>query len=183
MPMFAEKHYTIEEFYALDIKKPCELINGRILDMSPSPNIRHQQLSGEIFYTIKDYIKKNNGSCKVFEAPTDVKLDENIVVPDIFVACDPDKFDEQKYNGAPDWIIEIVSPGNSERDYKEKLFLYKSAGVREYWIIDQTAEKVIVYLFGQPNITDFYTFDDTITVGLYKTGTSPLTIRINDMLK
>lgn len=183
MPMSAGKCYTVEEFYALDIKKPCELINGHIVDMSPSPSIMHQQLSGEIFYTIKDYIKKNNGTCRVFEAPTDVRLDDNIVVPDIFVACDPDRFDEQKYNGAPEWIIEIVSPGNSERDYKEKLFLYKSAGVREYWIIDQMSEKVVVYLFGKPNITDFYTFDDTITVGLYKNSEVPLTICINELLR
>ena len=183
MPMSIEKHYTADEFYKLDISEPCELINGQIVNMSPSPNIKHQQISGEIFYTIKDYIKKNDGKCKVFEAPTDVKLnDDTIIIPDLFIACNPDNFDEQKYNGAPDWIIEIVSPNNSERDYKDKLLLYKSACVKEYWIIDPTNEMVIVYLFGQPNVTEFYTFNDTITVGLYKDSNEPLTICINELM-
>lgn len=173
---------TAAEFYSLDIKEPCELINGRIVNMSPSPNIRHQSISGGLFFEIKDYIRKNNGKCRVFQAPTDVMLaDDTIVVPDIFVACEPDNFDEQKYNGAPDWVIEIVSPGNPEHDYKDKLLLYKNAGVKEYWIIDPTNEKVIVYLFGKPNIAEFYGFDDIITVGLYKESAVPLKLCINDV--
>ncbi|MCM1524631.1 MAG: Uma2 family endonuclease [Ruminococcus sp.] len=181
--MSIEKQYNADEFYKLDITEPCELINGQIVNMSPSPSIKHQQISGEICYTIKKYIKRNNGKCRVFDAPTDVKLnDKTIVVPDVFVACDPDKFDEQKYNGAPDLIIEIVSPNNSERDYKDKLLLYKTACVKEYWIIDPTNERVIVYLFGQPNITEFYTFNDTIKVGLYRNSNEPLTVCINDLL-
>lgn len=183
MPMSIEKHYTADEFCKLDIAEPCELVNGQIVNMSPSPNIKHQQISGEMFYTIKSYIKKNNGKCKVFEAPTDVKLnDYTIVIPDLFVACNPDNFDEQKYNGAPDWIIEIVSPNNSEHDYKDKLLLYKSASVKEYWIIDPTNERVIVYLFGQPNISEFYTFSDVITAHLYKDSSEPLTICVNDLM-
>ncbi len=183
MPMSVEKHYNANEFYSLNIAEPCELISGRIVNMSPSPNIKHQQISGEIFYTIKDYIKKNNGKCKVFEAPTDVKLnDDTIVIPDIFVACNPDNFDEQKYNGAPDWIIEIVSLNNSERDYKDKLLLYKNNGVKEYWIIDPTNEKVLVYLFGSTNIAEFYTFNDTVTAGLYRDNAEPLSICIKDFI-
>lgn len=184
MPVPKENRYTIEEFHKLtDIGERAELIDGVIYNMSPSPSIRHQQISGDIFYTIKGYIKGNNGKCKVFEAPTDVKLnDDTIVIPDIFVACNPDNFDEQKYNGAPDWIIEIVSPGNSEHDYKDKLLLYKTNGVKEYWIIDPTNEKVLVYLFGNTNIAEFYTFDDIITVGLYRDNKNPLTIRISDFM-
>ena len=183
MPMSIEKHYTADEFYKLNISELCELINGQIVNMSPSPNIKHQQISGEMFYTIKDYIKKNDGKCKVFEAPTDVKLnDDTIVIPDLFVTCNPDNFDEQKYNGAPDWIIEIVSPNNSERDYKDKLLLYKTNGVKEYWIIDPTNEKVLVYLFGKTNITEFYTFNDIVNVGLYRDSNKPLTVCINDLL-
>ncbi len=178
-----EKKYNVDEFYKLNIIEPCELINGRIVNMSPSPNIQHQQISGELFYIIKDYIKKNNGKCKVFEAPTDVKLNNNtIVVPDIFVTCNPSNFDEQKYNGAPDWIIEIVSSNNSEHDYKDKLLLYKSAGVKEYWIIDPISDKVIVYLFNKSNVIEFYNFDDVITVELYKNNKENLTICIDELI-
>lgn len=177
-----QDHITISDFYSLDIKEPCELINGRIVNMSLSPSIMHQSISDGLFYDIKDYIKKNNGKCRVFEAPTDVMLSKDtVVVPDIFVACIPDNFDEQKYNGAPDWVIEIVSQGNSEHDYKDKLLLYKNSGVKEYWIIDPTNEKVIVYLFGKPNIAEFYSFDDIITVGLYKDNIEPLKLCINDL--
>ena len=183
IPISNLKRYTADEFYKLDIAEPCELISGIIVNISPSPNIRHQQISGEIFYTIKDYIKRNNGKCKVFEAPTDVKLnDDTIVVPDLFVACNPDNFDDQKYNGAPDWIIEIVSPNNSERDYKDKLLLYKTNGVKEYWIIDPTNERILVYLFGKTNIIEFYTFNDTVSVGLYRDNKEPLTICINNLV-
>ncbi len=183
MPIPIGNKYNVDEFYKLDVLEPCELINGYIVNMSPSPNIQHQKISGELFYIIKDYIKKNNGKCKVFEAPTDVKLsDDTVVIPDIFVTCNPDNFDEQKYNGAPDWIIEIVSPNNSERDYKDKLLLYKSAGVKEYWIIDPTNGKVIVYLFSKPNIIEFYGFDDIIIVELYKNNREPLTICINQIV-
>lgn len=178
-----EKKYNVDEFYKLNVIEPCELINGRIVNMSPSPNIQHQQISGELFYIIKDYIKKNSGKCKVFEAPTDVKLsNDTIVVPDIFVTCNPNNFDEQKYNGAPDWIIEIVSPNNSEHDYKDKLLLYKSTGVKEYWIIDPISDKVIVYLFSKSNVIEFYNFDDVITVELYKNNKENLTICINELI-
>lgn len=184
MPMSLEKQYTANEFYTLDIAEPCELINGKIINMSPSPNIRHQRLSGRLSTYIRNYISNNNGKCEVFEAPTDVKLnDDTIVVPDLFVACDPDNFDEQKYNGAPDWIIEIVSPNNSERDYKDKLLLYKTNGVKEYWIIDPTNERVIVYLFGQTNVTGFYDFNDKITAGLYRDNGEPLTIRVSELIQ
>ncbi|MCM1329787.1 MAG: Uma2 family endonuclease [Ruminococcus sp.] len=183
MPMPIEKLYTAEEFYSLGITEPCELINGQIVYMSPSPNIRHQRLAKGIIVTIENYIKKNKGKCEVFSAPTDVKLSSDvIVVPDIFIACDPNKFDEQKYNGAPDLVMEIVSPGSFGRDYKDKLLLYKAAGVKEYWIIDPTEERVIAYLFGQPNITEFYTFDDVIPVGLYKNNSEPLEICVNKLI-
>ena len=116
MPMTNEQRYTAEQFYKLDLQEPCELINGIIVDMSPSPNIKHQRISARVTNFITNYINKNKGKCEVFNAPTDVKLnDDTIVIPDIFVACKPENFDEQKYNGAPDWIIEIVSPNNSER--------------------------------------------------------------------
>ena len=73
MPMTMKKTYTADEFYALGLTEPCELINGEIVSMSPSPNIRHQRLSSDIFYEIKHYIRKNKGKCEVFCSPTDVE--------------------------------------------------------------------------------------------------------------
>ncbi len=183
MPIPVEKRYTVEEFYNMDIDVPCELIDGKIYDMSPSPSIRHQDISGELFYEIKHYIKKNGGKCRVYTAPTDVKInDETVVVPDIFVACKPENFDEQKYNGAPDWIIEIASPNNEWRDYRDKFQLYQTAGVKEYWIIDPSNEKITVYNFGKPNIVEIYKFGDRITAGIFKDRPEPLTVCLNEIL-
>ena len=137
-------------------------------------------VSGEVFYSIKEYIKKNNGKCEVFSAPTDVKLNEHdVVIPDIFVVCNPDKLDDQKCNGAPDWIIEIVSPSNASRDYTDKLKLYLSAGVKEYWIIDPMNERIVAYKFETASVVEVYTFDDNIPVGIYSENSSPLSICIN----
>lgn len=184
MPLSNGKKYTAEEFYSLGIDYPCELIDGLIYDMSLSPNIVHQRLSGEVFYSIREHIKKNKGKCEVFSAPTDVKLDSgNIVVPDIFVACNPENFDEQKYNGAPDWIIEIASPSNASRDYADKLHLYRKAGVREYWIIDPMNEKIVAYRFKTTSVVEVYTFDDDIPVGIYSESPAPLSICINKLIK
>ena len=183
MPLLYNDHYTVDEFRTLDdLGERAELIDGIIYDMSPSPSIRHQRISGRLSTFIRNYVDRNHGKCETFEAPTDVKLNEKtLVVPDIFVACDPDKFDEQQYNGAPDWIIEIVSPSNAVHDFKDKLFLYKSSGVREYWIIDPMNEKVLVYRFGNSNVTEFYTFDDDIIVGIYSDKEEPLIICINKL--
>jgi len=183
MPLPDNTHYTVDEFRALDdLGDRAELIDGIIYDMSPSPSIRHQRISGRLSTFIRNYINKNHGKCEAFEAPTDVKLNEKtVVIPDIFVACDPDNFDDQQYNGAPDWIVEIVSPSNAVHDFKDKLFLYKSSGVREYWIIDPMNEKVLVYRFGNSNVTEFYTFDDTITVGIFSENSETLDICIRDL--
>ena len=182
MPMPMKKTYTADEFFALGLTEPCELINGEIVSMSPSPNIRHQRISMRIVNHISNYISKNKGKCEVFCSPTDVKLNSGeVVVSDIFITCTPEKFDEQKYNGAPDLIIEIVSPHNIERDLQDKPLIYKNAGVREYWIVNPMNEKVTVFQFGQPTITEFYGFADIIPMGIYKDMQEQLTICISDL--
>lgn len=193
MPIPNEKRYTAEEFYSLGIEEPCELIDGKICylwtedgeakGMSPSPSIRHQDISMAVSCEIKHYIKKNGGKCRVFAAPTDVKLDDGtVVVPDIFVACKTENFDEQKYNGAPDWVIEIISPSSISWDRYEKCSLYRSAGVKEYWVIDPLYSKIMVYKFGEPNTVEFYNFDDKITAGIFGDKPEPLTVCINEIL-
>ena len=178
-----KKRYSSDEFLAMtDLEGRYELVSGEIYAMSPAPNIRHQILSGNLFLRIGNYIKDHKGKCHVLSAPTDVKLnDEDTVQPDIFVVCDPDKLDEQKCNGAPDWIIEILSPGNSEHDTVEKLSIYLKAGVREYWIVDPMSEKVLVYPFEATKAVGVFTFNDKITAGIYKEESEPLTICINEL--
>ena len=148
--------------------------------MSPFPNIRHQSISGKVYTQIMNYIDDNDGECVALAAPADVKLnDEDVFQPDIYVVCDPNKLDDNKCNGAPDWVIEILSPSNSKHDLVTKLEKYKNAGVREYWIIDPEKERVLVYPFAEEKVTGIYTFDDDITVEIYKDNTPSLTICVN----
>lgn len=168
MPLSKEQKYTAEEFFKLvpETNESYELINGEIVAQA-APSILHQTISGEVSFALRDHIKKKKGGCKVFEAPTDVKLSEDTVVqPDILVICDSSKIDEKHINGAPDLIIEIAS-GNSYLDYSYKLDLYRNSGVREYWIIDPKSERTVVYLFGDRAEVNIYTFDKPIPVGIY----------------
>ena len=131
-----EKIHTIEDIYALPEGQRAELINGQIYNMAP-PNTTHQQLVSGFTMTIGNYIRSKNGICRVFPAPFAVFLnrdDKTYVEPDISVICSKDKLDDRGCNGAPDWIIEIVSPSSKQMDYLIKLLRYQTAGVREYWI-------------------------------------------------
>lgn len=107
---------------------------------------------------IADYIESENGECEVNIAPFAVFLNEddiNYVEPDISIVCDSSKLDDKGCHGAPDWIIEVVSPGNKPMDYFTKLFKYRSAGVREYWIVDPTREVVTVYRFEKETMEQY----------------------------
>ena len=116
-------------------------------------------------------------------SPFDVKLDDGtVVIPDIFIACNPDNFDEQKYNGAPDFIIEVLSTNRAD-DLHRKLVLYQNAGVKEYWIVDPKYKKVIVYYFEETDIPCIFDFDNNITVNIYKNNDIKLEINIAQLLK
>ena len=106
----------------------------------------------------------------MFHAPFDVKLNDNpliIVQPDLMIVCDKDKLDGKRCNGAPDFIIEIVSPSNAMDDYIRKLYYYKNAGVREYWIVDPHRKIVTVNYFEGNNVNVQYSFDSTIKINIY----------------
>lgn len=133
-----EKTYTIEDIYNLPEGSRSELIDGKIYMMAP-PNRLHQEMVLGLARKIADHIEKNHGSCKPFIAPFAVFLnadDKTYVEPDISVICDSKKLTEDGCSGAPEWIIEIVSPGSKRMDYMVKLFKYRNAGVKEYWIAD-----------------------------------------------
>ena len=169
MPLPQEKIYTIEDIYALPEGTRAELIDGQIYYMAPPSRI-HQRLLFELSRIIADYITKNNGSCEVDIAPFAVFLhddDKNYVEPDISVICDRNKLNDRGCVGAPDWIIEIVSPSNPENDYITKLSLYKSAGVREYWIVDPRTETIKIYFFEGGIFAQNYIFTDTVKANIY----------------
>ena len=144
-----EDIYTINDIYTLPDGERAELIDGKIYYMAP-PGRTHQRLLFSLSRKIADHIDSENGDCEVNIAPFAVFLnsdDTNYVEPDISVVCDLSKLDEKGCHGAPDWIIEIVSPGNKPMDYFTKLFKYRSSDVREYWIVDPAKEMTTVYRF------------------------------------
>ncbi len=160
---------TLEEYENLSEDKRVEVFDGVIYDMS-SPSQIHQTISMELATLINTYIKEKKGLCKVFHAPFDVKLSDKpltIVQPDLMIICDKDKLDGKRCNGAPDFIIEIVSPSNPEDDYIRKLYYYKNAGVREYWIVDPRRKVVTVNYFDGNILNIQYSFDSVIKVNIY----------------
>ena len=122
-----------------------------------------------LYQAIANYIADKRGSCEVYSAPFAVFLNQddfNYVEPDISVICNPDKLDDKGCNGAPDWVIEIVSPSSRRMDYFIKLFKYRSAGVREYWIVDPDKNRITVWNLDEEN-TEEFTFSDTVAVNIY----------------
>ncbi|MCI8563457.1 MAG: Uma2 family endonuclease [Lachnospiraceae bacterium] len=161
--------YTVEDIYALPEGERAELIDGQIYYMA-APGRKHQQLLGAVYRKIADYIDSHGGECEVDIAPFAVFLNrdsKNYVEPDISVVCDKGKLDDRGCFGAPDWIIEIVSPSSRSMDYFKKLFKYRSAGVREYWVVDSERQSVTVYNFEQDDMAE-YSFGEEIPVGLYQ---------------
>lgn len=161
--------HTIEDIYTLPDGLRAELIEGRIYYMAP-PNTRHQKIVSDLHYQIKDFICKNNGECEVFPAPFAVFLnrdDANYVEPDLTVICDERKITDKGCNGAPDWVIEIVSPSSRAMDYFTKLFKYRASGVREYWIVDPIKEMVMAYRFEKETMEE-YSFGEDVPVGIYE---------------
>lgn len=164
-----EDIFTIDDIYALPDGERAELIDGKIYYMAP-PGRTHQKISWKLHQAIANYIDREGGKCEVYAAPFAVFLnkdDRNYLEPDISVICDPAKLDEKGCHGAPDWIIEIVSPGSKPMDYFTKLFKYRMAGVREYWIVDPEKERVTVYRFEKETMEEYLLGED-VPVGIYE---------------
>ncbi len=164
-----EEIYTIDDIYALPDGERAELIDGKIYYMAP-PNTKHQRLVHFFDREIGNYIQNHKGECEVFPAPFAVFLsenNENYVEPDISIICDKSKITDKGCDGAPDWIIEIVSTSSKSIDYFTKLFKYRTAGVREYWIVDPMKELVMVYRF-EKEVMEQYSFGEDVPVGIYE---------------
>lgn len=181
MPLLKTETYTTDYIYSLPEGQRAELIDGVMYNMAP-PNRIHQEISFSFARKIADYIDKNNGTCKVYTAPFAVFLNKdnrNYVEPDISVICDKNKLDDYGCNGAPDWIIEIVSPSTKRLDYGVKLFKYRTSGVREYWIVNPLTKTVNVFDLEKEEMSDLYRFEEEIPVCIY----DDLKIRIEDLLE
>ena len=153
--------YTIKDYYALPDTRRVELIDGKFYDMS-SPSMKHQLILGELYSLFRECINQHDMPCRIFFAPCDVQLDKDdytIVQPDLFVYCHESDLSRIIYEGAPDLVVEILSPSSRSKDMILKLYKYQNAGVREYWIVDPRFRTVTVHFFEEeeyrPKIYDF----------------------------
>jgi len=148
------KEYTYADYLTWRLTERVELIRGKILRMSPGANRRHQDIALDIAFELKTFLRQK--PCSIYIAPFDVRLPlpahrqkkgktDTVVQPDILVVCDPSKLDDQCCNGAPDLVIEILSPDNGKRERKTKYELYEAAGVLEYWVVNPAEENVTCF--------------------------------------
>ena len=161
--------YTLEDYLAIPDERRVELIDGVIYDMS-SPLGHHQIIAGQIYFHLVSYISGKGGPCIPFIAPIDVQLDcddKTIVQPDVLILCDRSKYTPQRIVGAPDFVVEVLSKSTREKDMFLKLNKYRSAGVREYWMVDPDKKNVMVYHFENDDDLSVYTFRDKVPVGIY----------------
>ena len=144
-----EERYTYADYYSWDDGKRLELIDGVAYEMPLAPGRRHQQTIGAFHLQIGSFLEGK--PCKVYMAPLDVRLnadgaDDTVVQPDVLVVCDRAKLDEHGCKGAPDLVIEVVSPPSASRDFIKKFQVYLRAGVREYWVADPHEKVVQVFM-------------------------------------
>ena len=161
---------TMEDYLALPEGTRIEMIDGVFYDMA-APTFIHQKIGLMIAIAFDDYISKNKGNCITSVAPTDVQLDSDdktMVQPDVLVVCNRDKIIKARVVGAPDLIVEVLSPSNWYMDIVRKKDKYQRAGVREYWIVLPEQKRVLVYVFEKEADYKEYTFDDKIPVAIWK---------------
>ena len=173
-----DRIFTHKDYLTWNDNERWELINGVAYNMAPAPSVNHQRVSMELGRQFANFL--SDKPCEVFSAPFDVRLPEpnekdedtkNVVQPDMIVVCDASKLDEKGCQGAPDLIIEIVSPSSASIDNIKKLKLYEKNGVKEYWIVDPIYKIVTIYkimengLYGKP---ENYSEKDKIDVELLK---------------
>ncbi len=146
------KTYTYADYFKWKFEERVELIKGKLFKMSPAPGNLHQQLSGDIYGHIWSFLR--GSKCRVYSAPFDVRLprksneDKDIITvlqPDICVVCDLSKLDDKGCMGAPEIVIEVLSPGNNSKELRNKYEVYEEAGVKEYWVVSPQNNTFIIY--------------------------------------
>ncbi len=164
----AQGEYTLEDYYLLPDDRRVELIDGVIYDMT-APSAAHQIVIGEVHFQLKNCRKEYGMECMPFLSPCDVQLDRDdktMVEPDMLIVCDMDKVAGRCVYGAPDFVMEVLSPSTRSKDQILKLKKYKEAGCREYWIVDIENERISVFDFESENWPKIYSFKDEVPVAI-----------------
>jgi len=148
----ADGRYTYADYLSWQMEEMVELIKGKIFRQDAAPRVNHQRVSGIVFNSLFNFLKDKK--CEVFSAPFDVRLPvkskkhediDTVVQPDICVICDPEKLDDLGCVGAPDLVVEILSPGNNSKELRNKYEVYEEAGVSEYWVIQPFEHTLLIY--------------------------------------
>lgn len=183
--------YTYADYVKWKFKERLELIRGKIFKMSPAPNTAHQTVAAKLFNDFYTFLKDK--TCNSYIAPYDVRLPVKnrkkdnqiytVVQPDVFIVCDTSIIDARGCCGAPDLVVEILSPGNSKKEVRLKFELYEEAGVKEYWIINPHEENLIVFILnheGKYENAKMYTDGDILTTDIlpgYKINVNEIFIK------
>lgn len=179
------KSYTYADYLKWTFDERLELLKGRLFRMSPAPNRTHQELSGKLFFRLFGFLQTE--PCQVYAAPFDVRLPRKskedadiltVVQPDICVICDPAKLDERGCIGAPDIVVEILSPGNNRKELKNKYEIYEESGVKEYWIVTPQEKTFLKYVLTEAGMfqpSRLLTTGDTVTTPVLPGFTLDLT--------
>jgi len=175
MPIYGQE-YTYADYLKFKYDHMVELIRGKIYKMTPAPSTYHQQISTEIIGNFYNYLKGK--PCKLFPAPFDVVLpiqnqkknsSTTVVQPDLCIICDIDKIEKAGCIGAPDLVVEILSPSTSKKDLNDKYSIYEESGVKEYWII-MPKEKIVEVFYledGKYQRLKVYTSDEVMSPVLF----------------
>lgn len=181
MNMPTLKPYTSDDYWNLPSNVRAELIDGELYGMTPPGRI-HQKIVTRLAQQLQNHIDSRGGSCEVYAAPFAVNLDGNErtwVEPDISVICNPSKLSNRGCEGAPDLVVEVVSPTSRRMDYLIKPPRYQGAGVREYWIVDPETAQTTVCRYGKDSTAPTtHPFADAIPVGIFP----GLTVAVDTLL-
>jgi Uma2 family endonuclease len=170
-----EKHYTYADYLTWPDDARYELIDGEAFLMAPAPLIEHQEVAGEVFRQLANQL--DGKPCRPYIAPVDVRLPrkeetddaiDTVVQPDVLVVCDPSKIDRRGVRGAPDWLLEVLSPSTAAHDQIAKRRTYERAGVREYWLVHPGDRTLTIYVLdnGQYGRPDIYELKDETPIGV-----------------
>ncbi len=170
-----EQHYTYADYLQWPDDTRYELIDGEAFLMSPAPLVEHQEVAGELFRQLANQL--DGQPCRPYIAPVDVRLPrkdeadaaiDTVVQPDVLVVCDPHKIDRRGVRGAPDWVLEVLSPCTAAHDQIAKRRTYERAGVREYWLVHPGDRTLTVYVLenGQYGRPEIYELKDATPIGV-----------------
>lgn len=170
-----EKRYTYADYLQWPDDTRYELIDGEVFRLAPTPLIEHQEVAGEVYCQLRNQL--DGKPCRPYIAPVDVRLPradeadaaiDTVVQPDVLVVCDPAKIDRRGVRGAPDWLLEVLSPSTAAHDQIAKRRTYERAGVREYWLVHPSDRTLTVYVLdnGQYGRPEIYELKDATPIGV-----------------